>query len=236
MPTAAPPANPAGAVSQRPPPTARGPAGWSAAEVTSLTVDTTELTVAELRGGGGHVRHLRLRCIMTRRCVVRSVLREWSRSTAGGLERATGDPGVARAGPAPRQAGRAAQPLQGRDARGAGQVRRPGADERPVRGRGHRPAHPASAGRRPRVHRGADHPGLDEHRTADTILGRPRSHAGHHGSNPSRDMVGPPPWVSAAGGAGLSIRPSTTLCRRNRGRRHGALLPHTSATRACGDE
>ena len=62
---------------------------------------------------------------------------------AGGVDRAAGDPGAAGAGAAPGQAGRAAQPLQGRGPRGAGQVRGPGADERPVRPGGHRAAGPA---------------------------------------------------------------------------------------------
>ena len=47
----------------------------------------------------------------------------------GGVDRAAGDPGAARAGAAPGQAGRAALALQGRGPRGAGQVRDPGADE-----------------------------------------------------------------------------------------------------------
>ena len=56
-------------------------------------------------------------------------------AAAGGVDRAAGNAGTARAGPAPGQAGRAAIPLQGRGPRGAGQVRGPGADDRPVRGR-----------------------------------------------------------------------------------------------------
>ena len=64
---------------------------------------------------------------------------------ARGVDRAAGHPGAARAGAAPGQAGRAALALQGRGARGAGQVRDPGADERPVRGGRHRAAGPAPA-------------------------------------------------------------------------------------------
>jgi len=48
---------------------------------------------------------------------------------AGGVDRAAGDPGVAGVGSAPREAGRAAQPLQGRGPCGAGQVRGAGAGE-----------------------------------------------------------------------------------------------------------
>ena len=51
----------------------------------------------------------------------------------GGVDRAAGDPGTAGAGAAPGQAGRDAQQLQGPDPRGAGQVRHPGVDDRPVR-------------------------------------------------------------------------------------------------------
>src|SRR4051794_39810747 len=115
-----------------------------------------------------------------------------------GLDRAAGDPRTAPAGPASRQAGRAALQRQMPGACGAGRLRSDRAEERPVRRRRIRPAGPAGAAggvsRPDRLRRGGSWPVWTPEIDAFSarIGTRLREDAGYRGlGDPSGHRTGP---------------------------------------------